>query len=103
VAEYLLPKPPRRGYEFFPGWGATEVGIAALGLGAGAAWWLLATLCGLPLVVRAVPASLLVAMAGGLAMPQPGGGSPLWRTVRAWRAWSRRPRRRPYAWHARDD
>ncbi len=93
MARYFIPKPITQQYELFPGsgWGLTEVGLVASGLGAGFAGVVLGSYLGWPVPWRLVLGGVLVALGVGLALPAPGQG-PLYHRLQAWWDYRHRPR-----------
>lgn len=85
---YLIPRRITQRWEIMPGWGWRELASAGIGLATGAVLFALASLIGLPLIIRLL---LLLLPAGSLtylAMPLAMGGSML-DLILAFRAYSR--------------
>ncbi|MBX5466898.1 MAG: hypothetical protein K6U14_05310 [Firmicutes bacterium] len=101
MARYLIPKPITRGYELFPGWNWTQVGLAVAGLVLGGALFFGAGLVGLPWPLRVVAFLLPGGLGVGLAIPPPN-EPPLYRRLTAAWHYYRQPQRWVYDWRRGD-
>lgn len=101
MARYLIPKPIQRQYEVFPGWGFTQIGIVAVGLGVGAGFVIGLGLIHLGWAIRLVVGVLFLGIAGFLAFPPPH-EAPLYTRLRAAWRYFHAPRRYLYDWNAPD-
>ncbi|MCY0881880.1 MAG: hypothetical protein OWS74_07775 [Firmicutes bacterium] len=89
---YLVPRPMRRGFEFLPGWGVAELGIAAPGVIVGGGMAALAHAMHAPAAAQLLGWVIPAAVGIGLALPQPTGEN-LAALIRAWWQFGHRPRR----------
>lgn len=102
MARYLIPKPIQRQYELFPGWGFTQVGLVAVGLIMGAAFFAGMTALRLgPIWLRLVIGVFFVAVVGFMAFPPPN-EQPLYKRLQAGVGFSKSTRRWLYDWNASD-
>lgn len=98
---YLIPTPIRRGYEFFPGWGLTEVALVLAGFLTGGVLFILCWLVGLSVPIRLIGLVVMLAIGAFLALPPPQ-GDPLYRRIAAGWRYQKRPHRYRYDWGRSD-